>query len=75
MVPRSVSGMNLRQAVYRAGQNIAARTGRPVPATDIAKSTGVDDATVQQILADLDAKGYIADALRGDDRIDAVAFS
>ncbi|WP_301149005.1 helix-turn-helix domain-containing protein [Mycobacterium simiae] len=67
--------MNLGQAVYRAGQNIAARTGRPVPATDIAKSTGVDDATVQQILADLDAKGYIADALRGDDRIDAVAFS
>lgn len=67
--------MNLReQAVLRAAQDIWTRTGRPVSAAAIAEATGFDDETTQQILTALDLKGYFADALCGDDRVDSIAF-
>lgn len=75
MTARSVRGMNLRErAVYRAAHNIWNATGRPVPAAVIASASGFDDATLQPILRALAAKDYFDDVLRGDDRIDAVAF-
>jgi hypothetical protein len=75
VAPRTVRDVNLReQAVYRAGQDIAGNTGRPVSAAAIANATGFDDAALQQILRAMDAKGFLACALRGHDRIDTVAF-
>ena len=41
----------------------------------IASASGFDDDTTQQVLSALDSKGYFADALRDDGRIDAIAFS
>jgi hypothetical protein len=75
VVPRSVRGVNLRErAVVRAAHDVWTATGRPVSADAIAQASGFDDATTQQVLNALDLKGYFADALRGDDRIDAVSF-
>lgn len=68
--------MNLReQAVLRAAQDIWTRTGRPVSADAIADASGFDDETTQQVLNGLYSKGFFADALRGDDRIDSIVFS
>lgn len=75
VAPRSVRGMNLReQAVHKAAWDRWNATGRPVSADTIAQASGFDDATTQQILIALDAKGYFTDAARGDDRIHSVAF-
>jgi hypothetical protein len=61
--------------VYKAAQDIWDRTRRPVSANAIGEATGMDDETLQPVLHALDLKAYFADALRGDDRIDSIAFS
>lgn len=67
--------MNLRErAVFRAAQDIWGRTGRPVSADAIAHAVGFDDESTQQVLKTLDLKGYLGDALHGDDRVDSIAF-
>lgn len=43
-------------------------------AAAIASASGFDAATTQDVLNALFLKGFFADALRGDDRIDAVTF-
>jgi hypothetical protein len=68
--------VNLRErAVLKAAQDIWNRTGRPVSADAIAQAAGFDDETTQQALGALYSKGFFGDALRGDDRIDSVAYS
>ena len=76
-VSRSLQGMEdtREQAVLRAAMEIWDTTGDPVSAADIAQAVGFDDGTTQQALSALDSKGHFADALRGDDRIDCVAFA
>ncbi|WP_155764634.1 hypothetical protein [Mycobacterium intracellulare] len=67
--------MNLgERVVFKAARDIWDRTRRPVPANAITEATGFDDETTQQVLHALDLKGFFADALRGDDRIDSIAF-
>lgn len=77
VTPRTVRRMaNLRErTVLKAAEDIWTRTGRPVSAEAIAEAAGFDDQNTQQVLNALDSKGYFGDALRGDDRIDSVAFS
>lgn len=48
-------------------------TGGPVSEGEIARATGFDGETVQRALRTLDAKGYFGAAVRGDDKIGAVA--
>ena len=76
-VSRSLQGMEdtREQAVLRAAMEIWDTTGDPVSAADIAQAVGFDDGTTQQALSALDSKGHFVDALRGDDRIDCVAFA
>jgi hypothetical protein len=67
--------MNLRErAVFQAAHDAWTATGRPVAADIVARTTGFDDATLQQILEALYNQGHLGDVLRGDNRIDSVAF-
>ncbi|WP_374023924.1 hypothetical protein [Mycobacterium sp. HNNTM2301] len=68
--------MNLRErVVYKAARDIWDRTRQPVSANAIREVTGFEDETTQRVLNDLYLKGFFADALRGDDRIDSIVFS